>query len=117
MVPFVWAGLVGRHAATALTRNFIFLIKTFSEKCQADCAPCAMSSLDEIQSLINSAKDELAESRKLKEQVEHETVQAGETQKSADIVRHIGKKALPIGNSNEFNRIYVCLCMTKQAKA
>lgn len=37
----------------------------------------AMSSLDEIQSLINSAKDELAESRKLKEQVEHETVQVG----------------------------------------
>lgn len=36
----------------------------------------AMSSLDEIQSMINSAKDELAQSRKMKEQVEHETVQA-----------------------------------------
>ena len=35
-----------------------------------------MSSLDEIQSMINSAKDELAQSRKMKEQVEHETVQA-----------------------------------------
>ena len=35
-----------------------------------------MSSLDEIQSLINSAKDELAESRRMKEQVEAETVQA-----------------------------------------
>ncbi len=35
-----------------------------------------MSSLDEIQSMINSAKDELAASRKMKEQVEHETVQA-----------------------------------------
>ena len=35
----------------------------------------AMSSLDEIQSLINSAKDELAESRRMKDQVEHETVQ------------------------------------------
>ena len=41
-----------------------------------------MSSLDEIQSLINSAKDELTESRKLKEQVEHETVQAGSQQPS-----------------------------------
>lgn len=49
-----------------------------------------MSSLDEIQSLINSAKDELAESRKLKEQVEHETVQALHRQqmrRQLDVIR------------------------------
>eukprot|EP00438_Fugacium_kawagutii_P028747 Skav229647 [mRNA] locus=scaffold649:363997:374698:- [translate_table: standard] len=49
-----------------------------------------MSSLDEIQSLINSAKDELAESRKLKETVEHETVQALHRQqmrRQLDVIR------------------------------
>ncbi|CAK9108442.1 BTB/POZ and MATH domain-containing protein 2 (Protein BTB-POZ AND MATH DOMAIN 2) (AtBPM2) [Durusdinium trenchii] len=49
-----------------------------------------MSSLDEIQSLINSAKDELAESRRMKEQVEHETVQALHRQqmrRQLDVIR------------------------------
>ena len=84
LVPFAWICLVVRgHAAIVPTWNFMILTHFQRNANSGLIAPCyepAMSSLDEIQSLINSAKDELAESRKLKEQVEHETVQAGETQ-------------------------------------
>ena len=76
-----------KRGATETRRDSQGIKRSFGSR---DVKRLAMSSLDEIQRQINNAKEELADSRKEKENVESETVQALHRQqmrRQLDVIR------------------------------